>query len=170
MLKQMTLAVALGTMLAGSAGLVLAQGAGPSGGEGGPRGRGHAPSPEFMQRMLDGRLAMVKTALKLSAEQEKLWPAVEQAIRDNSAVRMKAWEERRGKRGQRGDRAERPDMIERLETMSKRAAERSQQLESFANALKPLYATLSDDQKQVLKFAVAHRRGGGHGGWHHRRG
>src|ERR1700741_1387128 len=36
----------------------------------------------------DARLAALKTALKLTPEQEKNWPAVEQALRDNGTARI----------------------------------------------------------------------------------
>ena len=39
--------------------------------------RWHQMSPETRARLDEGKLAMAKTALKLNAEQEKLWAAVE---------------------------------------------------------------------------------------------
>ena len=39
-------------------------------------------SPETRARLDDGRLAMVKTALKLSPDQEKLWTPLEAQVRD----------------------------------------------------------------------------------------
>src|SRR3977135_2970811 len=46
----------------------------------------------------DARIAAVKAALKLTPAQEKNWPAVEQALRNNSRERMG----RRAGRGARG--------------------------------------------------------------------
>src|SRR4051812_12226791 len=39
------------------------------------------PSAETLARLQDGRIAMIKTALKLTPEQEKLWAPVEEKMR-----------------------------------------------------------------------------------------
>jgi hypothetical protein len=62
-------------MIAG-AGLAFAQQTPP---RDAPRWR---PSAEDIQALTDARIAGLKAGLKLSAEQEKHWPAVEAAIRD----------------------------------------------------------------------------------------
>ena len=51
------------------------------------------PSPETLARLEDGRIAMIKAALKLSPEQEKLFAPVEEKIRAGFADRRKAREE-----------------------------------------------------------------------------
>ena len=43
----------------------------------------HQMTPETRARLDEGRLAMIKTALKLSSDQEKLWVPVEAQVRDN---------------------------------------------------------------------------------------
>ena len=48
------------------------------------------PSPETIARLQDGRIAMAKTALKLSPDQEKLWAPVEDKIRAGFEERRKA--------------------------------------------------------------------------------
>ena len=120
------------------------------------------PSPETMQHLLDGRIAMVKTALKLTADQEKLWAPVEQAMRDNAAARVKAMTEMRDARGQ-DDKGGRFDPVARLEFMSKSATERAAGAQKLADALKPLYATFTDEQKSVAMLILDH--GGGRHGW-----
>ena len=55
--------------------------------------RGFRPSAEDVAALTDARVAGLKAGLKLTAEQEKNWPAVETAIRDlakERAERMKA--------------------------------------------------------------------------------
>jgi hypothetical protein len=165
-MKKATAAAVLGLMLAGAAGMAVAQqAAAPEG----ARHRGQPPSPEVIQRMIDGRLAGVKTALKLTPEQEKLWPAVENVIRENAAERMRYRQQMREAREQK---QARPDLVERLDRMSARMEARAAAVKRLSAALKPLYPTLSDDQKQVLRFAIADAMRGqrGYGGWHHRRG
>ena len=209
-MKRTTAAVLAGALLlAVPAGYTLAQGgAGPDmkgpgmqggqgpgmhdgrgpGGDGPHGGRRGAPSPEMMERMLEGKLAGTKAALKLSAAQEQLWPAVESAVRENTQQRMAMRQQMRTEREQR---TERPDMLQRLDTMSERMAMRATQAKTLADALRPLYATLSPEQKDVLRYSLrdgfghgggrrahgggwhqegGHRGGHGHGGWHQGRG
>src|SRR4029078_12430460 len=51
------------------------------------------PAPETIARLQDGRIAMAKTALKLSPDQEKLWAPVEEKIRAGFEERRKARED-----------------------------------------------------------------------------
>ena len=125
------------------------------------------PSPETMQRMLDGRIAMIKTSLKLTPEQEKLWGPVEQAMRDAASNRAKHMSDRLAARASGGDTGPgKLDPVARLEAMSKQAAEQAANAQKMADALKPLYATFSDDQKAVAML-ILEPHGGGHGGWGH---
>jgi hypothetical protein len=177
------------TLLAASvpAGIVMAQQAaeppGPPAAEESDTQRG--PSPETMSRLEDGRIAMAKTALKLTPEQEKLWAPVEEKIRADYAEHRKMREERRAKREERrADRDEDgkrerlalPDRIEkRTEKMTKRATkmseratrmtERATKLKAFAEVVKPFYASLSDEQKEVADHVLKRFAKGGRG--HH---
>jgi hypothetical protein len=125
--------------------------------------RWQPPSPETMQHLLDGRIAMIKTALQLTPDQEKLWGPVEQVMRDNAAARAKAMADRHNTQGDQG----KMDPVARLEAMSKMSAERASNSQKLADALKPLYATLTDEQKAVamliLEPAGGHRHGPGGG-------
>ena len=60
-------------------------------------------TPETRSRLEDGRLAMAKVALKLNADQEKLWAPVEQQVRDTFKVRgretRRTGQEARGTQG-----------------------------------------------------------------------
>jgi hypothetical protein len=150
------LGAALAVAMAGASGLAVAQQATAPGaavkGEQAHRGHGQPrPSPEVIQRMIDGRLAGVKAALRLTPDQEKLWPAVENAIRANANERMQLRQQMRQAREQG---AARPDMIQRLEQASSRLEARAAAVKRLAEAVKPLYATLSDDQKQVLRLTA----------------
>jgi hypothetical protein len=169
------------TLLAASvpAGIVMAQQATePPAAEQSDGARG--PSPEIQARLEDGRIAMAKTALKLTPEQEKLWAPVEEKIRAGYAERSKLREEWRAKREER--RASRdeyrqlalPERLEkRAERMTERATkmtERAGKLKEFAAVVKPLYASFTEEQKEVadqLLRRFTHEGWGRHG--HHGR-
>ena len=124
---------------------------------------------EDVAALTDARIAALKTGLKLSAEQEKNWPAVEAAIRDLAKERA-ARAEARGDARQGRDRTQPgPDVIERLRRGADAMAARSVALKRLADAAEPLYKTLDDGQKR--RFSVLTRAGARSGAtWNHRRG
>jgi LTXXQ motif family protein len=132
----------------------------------------HGPSPEMMARMEDGRIAMAKEALKLTPEQAPLWAPVEEKMRANYAERRKAHEERRAKRAERREARETRQKLalpERLEKRSERLTERAAKLKEFVAVLNPLYASLSDEQKEVADHVLKRAGAFGRGGRHHGR-
>ena len=121
-------------------------------------GRWHEMSPETRARLDDGKLAMAKTALKLSAEQEKLWTPIETQVRDafkfRDAKRAEHDKMRADREKERADAKTpdpRPDMAERIEKMSQGMSERADRLKAFSGSFKPFYASLSEEQKDVLR-------------------
>jgi hypothetical protein len=164
-------------LVAVPAGLTLAQsspdGKGPPAaaegrGPGGPGGEGRGwrrepPSPEIIQRRLDGRLAGAKAALRLTPQQEALWAPVEKVVRENASERMAFRDQMRAERQQRSGP---PDVMQMLDRMSERMSTRATDVKQLAEALRPLYATLSDEQKQVLRYELRHAMMGGMGGGH----
>jgi hypothetical protein len=135
--------------------------------------RHRGPSPETITRLQDGRVAMAKAALKLSSDQEALWAPVEAKIRagfDERAKAREAWqakrEERRaekkaeGQDGKKGEKLALPERIEkRSERLTARAAkmtERAAKAKEFAEVLKPLYASFSEEQKAVAGRVLGH--------------
>jgi len=124
-------------------------------------GMGHSRlSPEDRAALADARIAAVHTGLKLSADQEKLWPPVESAVRDLVKIRIdraKAREEAAAK----ADEA-RPDPVTRLRDRAERMAVTAAALKKIADAADPLYKTLDDGQKRRL--AMLTRRGWRHVG------
>lgn len=135
------------------------------------------PSPETMQRLMEGRIAGVKASLKLTPDQEKLWAPLETLMKDAGAERMKMMQERRAEMQKTPDpNAPKPDPVTRLEERSKQATAHSAQLAKMVEALKPLYATFSDDQKAVAREILDNmgpgmgRGGRGKGGWGHGKG
>lgn len=134
------------------------------------RGGWHDMTPETRTRLEDGRIAMVKTALKLNADQEKLWAPVKSNVRDAFKARQEKRAEWKKKREERraeksANEPKRPDLSERYERMSQRLAERADRLKAFSAAFKPFYASLSDEQKDVLRPLMRQLTPGfGHGG------
>jgi LTXXQ motif family protein len=131
------------------------------------------PSPETIARLQEGRIAMAKTALKLSPDQETLWAPVEQKIRAGFDERQKAraaWqakrEERRAQHEAKGDDGKKHEQLalpERFEKRSERLTaravkmnERAAKAKEFAEVLKPLYASLSEEQKAVAAQVLSH--------------
>jgi hypothetical protein len=118
-------------------------------------------SADVRARLLEGRLAMAKTALKLNNEQLALWGPVETHLRTAAAEREKRWQERRQLREKlrQGDARQRPSLADRLDRASERAARRAERLKAFAEVFKPFYASLSDDQKAVAGVVLRQARG-----------
>lgn len=129
------------------------------------------PSPETIQRLQDGKIAMAVTALKMTPEQLKLWAPVEAQVRSNQAARLKAmqaWGERRKAGGAQGAAAPRPELPERLDHLAALMSERAERMKAFSVVFKPFHASLTEEQKQVMEPLLA-ELGGGRRGHHHGR-
>jgi hypothetical protein len=117
-----------------------------------------ASHAERMQRwtadretMLDAKLAGMKAGLRLTTDQEKLWPPFESAVKDADKSRMDAMSEmmRMGAQG------ERMSPVDRLEAMSDRLSRGATNVKKIADAAKPLYDALDESQKH--KFGMLGR-------------
>ena len=98
----------------------------------------------------DARIGAIKVALQLTPEQQKSWPAVEEAIRARSEARyrrLSAFEERIGQW-----REVDPVLLyrERADSLAERAAG----LKKLADAWQPLYQSLAPDQKMQLRLVT----------------
>jgi hypothetical protein len=103
----------------------------------------HAFSPADRAAFLDAGIAALHAGLTLSPEQEKLWPAVETALRtaaNNAMARRQKFK----------DAPAPATFVDRLRRRGETAVARGQNLEAIADAAAPLYATLSEDQKHRL--------------------
>jgi hypothetical protein len=101
-------------------------------------------SAEDFAAFTDARIAALKAGLGLTAAQEKNWPALEAALREQAkarAARMAEWREKAAEPHPHND------AIEGLRQGAKRLAARSAALEKLADAAKPLYDSLDDAQK-----------------------
>ena len=135
----------------------------------------HRMSTEDRAAFLDAKIASVKAGLKLTADQEKLWPPVETAVRDFAKQRMaqanaraserdarRAEQDQKGPDGKPVVADQTRDPVARLRARADRMAETATGLKKIADAADPLYKTLDDGQKRRLSMLT---RMGGHHGW-----
>ncbi len=99
-------------------------------------------SEEDRAAFLNARIAAVHAGLGLNADQEKLWPPVESAVRDM----VKSMSDARDKA-----RDERPkDPIEGMKRRAEMQIARGEATKKVADAAAPLYAALTTEQKERL--------------------
>src|SRR6266436_4863576 len=124
-------------------------------------------SPEDRAAFTDARIAAFKAGLKLTPDQEKLWPPVEAAVRDFAKLRIDRANARMN--AERDSDQQKPDdpvarLRERAENMTATAAA----MKRLADAADPLYKTLDDGQKRRLAILTHMGNRFGERGWHHR--
>lgn len=156
-----------GALVAGLAGLALA-GAVAARDDDGPshRGGGHWSrlSPEDREAFAEARIAGLHAGLRLTPDQEKLWPPVEAAMRDLAKQR------RDRMAGMRERKRMDEDAPGALRAMADAATARGAALGKLADASGPLYATLDPDQKRRAMILARPMGGPGHHGGRHRHG
>jgi hypothetical protein len=125
-------------------------------------------SPEDRAALTDARIAAVKAGLKLTPDQEKLWPPVEAAVRDFAKLRIDRANARMNARRDDSQDAQKPDdPVARLRDRADTMAATSAAMKRIADAADPLYKTLDDGQKRRL--AILTHMGSRFGGEHWRR-
>ena len=129
-------------------------------------------SPEDRAAFTDARIAAVKAGLKLTPDQEKLWPPVETAVRDFAKLRIDRANARmnaqRDDSQQKQDAGQPDDPVARLRDRADTMATTAAAMKRIADAADPLYKTLDDGQKRRLAILThAEHRFGGEG-WRHR--
>jgi hypothetical protein len=125
-------------------------------------------NPEDRAAFTDARIAAVKAGLKLNADQEKLWPPVEAAVRDFAKLRIDRANARMNVQRDDSRDTPRPDPVTRLRDRADTMATTAAAMKRIADAADPLYKTLDDGQKRRLAL-LTHKEGrfGGEG-WRHR--
>jgi zinc resistance-associated protein len=135
------------------------------------------PTPADRAAFLDARIAALHAGLELTTDQDKLWPAVETALRNASKVVADQREKARSE-------PKPADPVAWLQRVSENALTRGEALKKLADAATPLYAALTDDQKHRLPilwrathvlgwhrhFAMNESPRGGDEGWRERGG
>jgi zinc resistance-associated protein len=117
-------------------------------------GERYRPTAEDLAALTDARIAALRAGLKLNAEQEKNWPAVDAAMRGLARQRADRVTANQADR----DRAPRQsDAIERLRSGAAAMTTRAAALTRLADAAEPLYRSLDEGQKH--RFGMLLRMG-----------
>ena len=138
------------TVLAVVTGASIAYAQGPSAGPASQR-----VTAADLNALTDARIAIVKGTLQLTADQERYWPAIEEAIRARAKSRQARLESITTGFADRADRSPIEALQDRnpVEFLNRRAdalAQRSADLKKLAAAWQPLYQSLMPDQKRRL--------------------
>lgn len=105
---------------------------------------------EQAKARMDQRFAKVREDLKLKPEQAPLFDKVEALIKQRAEQGRERWATMREER----DRLRSADLMERIDARAKRLGERAAASKELADTVRPLWATLSDEQKTVLRRSV----------------
>src|SRR4051794_33585775 len=146
-------AIAAGmTALAVIAAPSIAYAQGPAGGPGSER-----VTAADLNALTDARVAIVKSALQMTPDQEKYWPAIEEAIRSRAKNRETRLESVTTGLAERAEHSALENLRDRspIDFLNRRAdalAQRPSDLKKLAAACQPLYQTLTPDQKRRLGF------------------
>jgi hypothetical protein len=105
--------------------------------------------------LTDARINIIKAVLQLTPDQEKYWPAIEDGIRARANDRQARIANAAARVAELRDRDPVEVLRERnpVDFMERRAdalAQRSADLKKLADAWRPLYQTLSPDQKRRM--------------------
>jgi hypothetical protein len=111
------------------------------------------PSAADRAAFADARIAALHAGLKLNADQEKLWPPVENVLKDLAQKRVDLSEKMRAEREKQDGK---PDPMQRLRRGAERMTEAGADMKRLADTAQPLYDKLDDAQKQRLQVLVRH--------------
>ena len=126
-------------------------------------------NPEDRAAYTDARIAAVHAGLKLNADQEKLWPPVEAAVRDFAKLRIDRANARMNAQKDDDSSQQKPDdPVSRLRDRADNMAVTAAALKKIADAADPLYKTLDDGQKRRLAVLTHMGRFEGREGWRRR--
>jgi hypothetical protein len=115
------------------------------------------PTLDDMRAFADAKLAALHAGLGLTPDQEKSWPAFEQAAREMAKLRLDRFA---AAVNARRDRAPQPqpqsgDPADRMHRRAATMTETGTTLKKVADAMDPLYKSLDDGQKR--RFAMLER-------------
>lgn len=131
----------MGGMMAGMMGM-MGGGQGPMG-QGGMAAMAQMMAPEH----IEGRIAFLKTELKITREQESLWNGFAEVLRTNARSARDGMMEMPGAMGRPGGAAATP--LQRIELRESALASRLESVRKLKTALVPLYQALDGTQKQM---------------------
>ena len=126
-------------------------------------------SPEDRAAYADARIAAVHAGLKLTADQEKLWPPIEAAVREFAKLRIDRANARMDASKDDSSQQKPDDPVSRLRDRAENMAATATAMKKIADAADPLYKTLDDGQKRRLAVLTRMDRFGGREGWRRHR-
>ncbi len=129
-----------------------------------PDGSQHEHNHMLPSQMVEARLAYIKTALQITPAQTTQWNAFADVVRKQAKARDAKITEMRAKWEQHKEGDAKPDLLTMMEHRQKMLTDASANMGDYIAALKPLYASLSDSQKEIAPQVLGHH---GHGGWRH---
>ena len=143
MRARLGLAVAAAALLGGISFMGSQAGAQQPGPEGRPGRQQDRPrlSADDRAAFLDARMAAIRAGLRLTVDQENLWPAFEAAARERAKVQMDL-------RQKEQDGGPPPHLVEGLRRHGEADIARGTADVKLADAAQPLWASLSDEQKR----------------------
>jgi hypothetical protein len=118
-----------------------------------PDARRWQPNLDDVRAFGDARIAALRAGLALNPDQEKNWPAYEQAARDVQKLRLDRLSA--GIDARRSGQPRTTDPAERMQQRATAMAETSSALKKLADATGPLYSSLDDNQKR--RFGILNR-------------
>jgi hypothetical protein len=126
-------------------------------------------NPEDRAAFADARIAAVHAGLRLTPDQEKLWPSVETAVKEFAKLRIDRANARMNAEKNDQSQQKPDDPVTRLRERADNMATSAAAMKKIADAADPLYKTLDDGQKRRLALLthMEHRFGGGEGWRHH---
>jgi hypothetical protein len=125
-------------------------------------------NPEDRAAFADARIAAVQAGLRLTPDQEKLWPPVETAVKEFAKLRLDRANARMNPPPGDSSQQKPDDPVARLRDRAENMAATAGAMKKIAEAADPLYKMLDDGQKRRLAVLTMGRFGGREG-WHHRR-
>jgi hypothetical protein len=163
------LGLSTAVMLIGSAALAQQPNVGMR--DGVPEIQPWRPNADDFAAFTDARVAALKAGLRLSSDQDKNWPAFEQAYRNLAKLRADRFAANRDAAATPGDQ----NLVDRLQRRADSITQFGTALQDLAKATRPLYQSLDDAQKHrfvaITRFMMQHRHfamahGFGPGGHH----
>lgn len=106
-------------------------------------------SSEDMSAFADAHIAALKAGLRLSVEQEKLWPPVESALHNLANLHLTHMQAMRQSRGMMAS-----DLVGHLRSIADNLTQGADAIRKLADAAAPLYASLDEAQKRRLQVLV----------------
>jgi periplasmic protein CpxP/Spy len=103
-----------------------------------------------MEQRMNQRLQELKGDLKLTAQQEPLWSPIEAQLRKIQA-------ERRAFRQSNAPTFRNAELPQRLDLMAERQASAARNMRDLSAAVRPLWATMTDAQKETVRDALPGR-------------